>query len=166
MKRIYLSLGSNIANPEYQINTALKAISDLPNTNLIASSSWYRSRPMGPQNQPDFLNIVVMLDTSLNPQILLYYIQKIENQQGRIRQQRWGPRSIDIDILLFGEDRIKNSRLIIPHYDIYNRLFVLYPLYELDYPMNLLQKEKIKKRLIQDFNTLQYWDNIHRLCYY
>lgn len=135
MERVWIGLGSNIFNPKKQANKAVRALSKLPMTKLIACSSYYRSRPLGRKNQPDFLNAVIILDTNLSPKSLLSHIQYIEKKQGRIRLRNsllWQSRTLDLDILLFGKHNIYTSELIIPHYDIYNREFIIYPLIELD----------------------------------
>ncbi|SUB99371.1 2-amino-4-hydroxy-6-hydroxymethyldihydropteridi ne pyrophosphokinase [Proteus penneri] len=91
-KRVYIILGSNLDSPENQVNSAIKAISEIPQTTLIAQSSWYRTRPMGPQDQPDYLNVAVVVDTTLAPEELLNNTQAIELAQGRVRKEgnRWG----------------------------------------------------------------------------
>lgn len=86
-KRVYIILGSNLNSPENQVNSAIKAISEIPQTTLIAQSSWYRTRPMGPQDQPDFLNVAVAVDTTLTPEALLDNTQAIELAQGRVRKK-------------------------------------------------------------------------------
>lgn len=134
-ERVWVGIGSNLLNPKKQVDCAIRALSKLPMTKFIALSSYYRSRPLGKQSQPDFLNTVVVLDTNLLPEVLLRYLQNIELQQGRVRNSIiWGEsRTLDLDILLFGKSVIYNSILTIPHYDICNREFVVYPLIELDY---------------------------------
>ena len=98
MIRVYIALGSNLAQPLQQVNAALEALEHLPRTRLVTCSSFYRTKPLGPQNQPDFLNAVVALDTLLPPEQLLDHTQAIERNQGRVRKdERWGPRTLDID---------------------------------------------------------------------
>ncbi|EEU4852717.1 2-amino-4-hydroxy-6-hydroxymethyldihydropteridine diphosphokinase [Salmonella enterica] len=127
----YIALGSNLASPLEQVNAALKAIADIPDSRIVAVSSFYRTPPLGPQDQPDYLNAAVALDTALAPEELLNYTQRIERQQGRERKaERWGPRTLDIDIMLFGDKIINTERLIVPHYDMKNRGFMLWPLFE------------------------------------
>lgn len=133
MIRVYIALGSNLAQPIDQINCALEALAHLPRTQLVVCSSFYRSKPLGPQNQPDFLNAVVALDTQLPPEQLLDCTQAIEQNQGRVRKaERWGPRTLDLDILLYGDRSINTERLTVPHYDMKNREFMLYPLFEIE----------------------------------
>ncbi|HEA0347907.1 TPA: 2-amino-4-hydroxy-6-hydroxymethyldihydropteridine diphosphokinase [Salmonella enterica] len=127
----YIALGSNLASPLEQVNAALKAIADIPDSRIVAVSSFYRTPPLGPQDQPDYLNAAVALDTALAPEELLNYTQRIERQQGRERKaERWGPRTLDIDIILFGDKIINTERLTVPHYDMKNRGFMLWPLFE------------------------------------
>lgn len=132
MTRVYIALGSNLANPLHQVQSALNALAELPQTTLIATSSLYRTPPLGPQDQPDYLNAVVALDTDLSAENLLGHTQKIELEHGRVRKdERWGPRTLDLDILLFGDEIINTERLTVPHYDMKNRQFMLYPLAEI-----------------------------------
>ncbi|MDN6088124.1 MAG: 2-amino-4-hydroxy-6-hydroxymethyldihydropteridine diphosphokinase [Enterobacterales bacterium] len=132
MTRVYIALGSNLANPLHQVQSALNALAELPQTKLIATSSLYRTPPLGPQDQPDYLNAVVALDTDLSAENLLDHTQKIEQEHGRVRKdERWGPRTLDLDILLFGDEIINTERLTVPHYDMKNRQFMLYPLAEI-----------------------------------
>ncbi|HEA0343527.1 TPA: 2-amino-4-hydroxy-6-hydroxymethyldihydropteridine diphosphokinase [Salmonella enterica] len=127
----YIALGSNLASPLEQVNAALKAIADIPDSRIVAVSSFYRTPPLGPQDQTDYLNAAVALDTALAPEELLNYTQRIERQQGRERKaERWGPRTLDIDIMLFGDKIINTERLTVPHYDMKNRGFMLWPLFE------------------------------------
>ncbi|PLR40992.1 2-amino-4-hydroxy-6-hydroxymethyldihydropteridine diphosphokinase [Chimaeribacter californicus] len=132
MIRVYLALGSNLAQPLDQVNAALDALAALPQTRQVACSSFYRSTPLGPKDQPDYLNAVVALDTTLLPEALLDATQAIEQQQGRVRKaERWGPRTLDLDMLLYGDQVIHTPRLTVPHYDMMNREFMLYPLAEI-----------------------------------
>ncbi len=115
----YIALGSNLASPLEQVNAALKAIADIPDSRIVAVSSFYRTPPLGPQDQPDYLNAAVALDTALAPEELLNHTQRIELQQGRERKaERWGPRTLDLDIMLFGDEVINTERLTVPHYDM------------------------------------------------
>lgn len=132
MIRAYIALGSNLADPLHQVNCALQALADLPGSRRIATSSFYRTPPYGPADQPDFLNAVIALDTQLTATDLLTQTQRIECEQGRIRKaERWGPRTLDLDILLFGDQTIRSERLTVPHYDMHNRAFMLLPLVEI-----------------------------------
>lgn len=132
MERVYIGLGSNLAKPLQQLRAALQAIAQLPHSQLQAHSSFYISDPLGPADQPRYVNAVAALDTALEPWQLLDALQRIEQEQGRVRRaERWGPRTLDLDILLFGKRLIDDERLTVPHYHMHARPFVLYPLAEL-----------------------------------
>ncbi|QJD60278.1 2-amino-4-hydroxy-6-hydroxymethyldihydropteridine diphosphokinase [Pseudomonas sp. gcc21] len=132
-ERCFIGLGSNLADPVAQIESACEALSRLSGVRLRARSSLYTSAPLGPQDQPSYTNAVVMLDSQLQPEALLDALQAIEQQQGRVRKaERWGPRTLDLDILLYGNRVIDTPRLQVPHYHMHARPFVLYPLAELD----------------------------------
>ena len=128
---VFIALGSNLNSPQNQLLIAIEELKKLPETAVIKVSSFYQSAPMGPQNQPDFINCVVSLTTELNPWQLLEALQKLEQKQGRIRKERWGARIIDLDILLYGNETIQTPTLTIPHVGIKERAFVLYPLAEI-----------------------------------
>ena len=131
MIKCYLSLGSNQKTPERQIRLALIALSHLPSTSVLKVSNLYWNKAWGLQVQQDFCNVVVEILTNLSPSYLLKFCQQIEKQQGRIRKRRWGPRTLDIDIILYGSRRIKTKNLIIPHPYMHLRDFVLVPLAEI-----------------------------------
>jgi 2-amino-4-hydroxy-6-hydroxymethyldihydropteridine diphosphokinase len=131
-ERIYIGLGSNLADPLTQLRSALAALAALPQTSLAAQSSFYASDPLGPADQPRYVNAVAALDSDLEPLTLLDALQRIELEQGRMRKaERWGPRTLDLDILLFGERQLDEPRLTVPHYHMHARAFVLYPLAEI-----------------------------------
>jgi 2-amino-4-hydroxy-6-hydroxymethyldihydropteridine diphosphokinase len=130
--RVWLAIGSNLASPLQQVNAALDALAQIPDTRIAAVSAFYRTPPLGPQDQPDYLNAAVALETSLEPEALLDHTQRIELQQGRVRKdERWGPRTLDLDIMLFGDRVMNTPRLTVPHYDMKNRGFMLWPLFEI-----------------------------------
>ncbi|BAC24410.1 folK [Wigglesworthia glossinidia endosymbiont of Glossina brevipalpis] len=132
IENCWISIGSNLKNPKEQANLALKHINKIPFTNILSCSSYYRSKPLGITSQPDFLNAVIKISTKLYPYELLKHIKIIEKKQKRKNNEiKWGPRSLDLDILLFGNKYFYSSDLIIPHYDLYNRCFFLYPLMEI-----------------------------------
>lgn len=132
MTLAFIALGSNLAAPLEQVNAAVAALAEIPNSRIVAVSSFYRTPPLGPQDQPDYLNAAVALETGLTAEALLDNTQRIELQQGRERKaERWGPRTLDLDIMLFGEQVIDNERLTVPHYDMKNRGFMLWPLFEI-----------------------------------
>ncbi|MDH5179137.1 MAG: 2-amino-4-hydroxy-6-hydroxymethyldihydropteridine diphosphokinase [Gammaproteobacteria bacterium] len=126
---VFIGLGSNLADPIHQIKTALRTLHDIEQTQLVKSSSLYRSPPMGPPDQPAYINAVAQLETTLTPLSLLMALQVIEINQGRVRQgERWGPRTLDLDILLFDDLVLDTPALQIPHPGLHERSFVLYPL--------------------------------------
>ena len=132
MIRCYIALGSNLASPLGQVTSAINALARLPHSEVVAVSSFYRTPPLGPQDQPDYLNAAVALDTALTPEQLLDNTQRIELESGRVRKaERWGPRTLDLDIMLFGDQVINTPRLTVPHYDMHNRMFMLWPLQEI-----------------------------------
>ena len=128
----YIGLGSNLNDPETQIHSALNALGKIPQTTLVTSSSLYRSRPLGPENQPEYINAVARLETALTAVTLLRRMQQIESDHGRRRRmERWGPRTLDLDLLLYGNEQINEQQLVIPHPEMANRNFVLSPLLEI-----------------------------------
>ncbi|MFY8274124.1 2-amino-4-hydroxy-6-hydroxymethyldihydropteridine diphosphokinase [Pseudoalteromonas sp. SSDWG2] len=129
---VYLGLGANQGDPIAQLKQAISALQQLAGTRNHRCSALYASKPMGPQDQPDYVNAVMELECELAPHALLDATQAIELQLGRVRkEERWGPRTLDIDIILFGEQRLDDTRLCVPHYGMKEREFVLYPLQEL-----------------------------------
>ena len=146
---VYIGLGSNLENPEFQVKTAIEALARLPLSRLQSRSSLYLSAPMGPKDQPDYLNAVVELRTELDPEALLDQLQAIERAQGRVRVQHWGPRTLDLDILLYGEDEIATERLTIPHPGIAERNFVLYPLAEINGQLDIPGLGRVQSLLEQ-----------------
>lgn len=132
MTLCYIAIGSNLSLPLEQASAAIHALSILPESQLITASSFWRTPPLGPAGQPDYLNAVVALETTLDAHRLLDHTQRIELEQGRERKdERWGPRTLDLDLLLFGDTIIHTERLTVPHYDMKNRMFMLWPLAEI-----------------------------------
>lgn len=128
MTTCYVALGSNLEDPLRQLRAATVALGQLPGTRLLAASRIVRSVAVGPGEQPDYLNAVARLDTRLAPMALLDYLQAIEARQGRIRTERWGARTLDLDLLLYGDESLDTERLTLPHPRMCERNFVLYPL--------------------------------------
>lgn len=159
MTRVYLALGSNLAEPLRQVEAALHALDAVPHTVRVATSSFYRTPPYGPPDQPDFLNAVVALDTTLTPLALLDCTQRIELEQGRERKaERWGPRTLDLDILLFGDLTLNTPRLTLPHYDMHNRAFMLLPLVEISPDITFPDGKKAADLLSGlDSSTIRLW---------
>jgi len=133
MVRAYIGLGSNLADPPGQISQALVALQELPGSHLVAQSACYRSVPLaGGPVQPDYVNAVVALDTCMGAHELLLCLQRIEKRQGRVRKgTQWGARTLDLDILLFGDLQLDEPALTIPHPGLSQRDFVIYPLQEI-----------------------------------
>jgi 2-amino-4-hydroxy-6-hydroxymethyldihydropteridine diphosphokinase len=127
----YIGLGSNLEQPAEQLRQAVTAIEQVAGIELVGVSSLYHSKPMGPQDQPDYINAVVAITTRLKAIDLLDALQTIENDAGRVRKERWGARVLDLDILLYGMQTISSERLTIPHYGLKEREFVVYPLLEI-----------------------------------
>ncbi len=130
MERVYIGLGSNLDEPLEQPRSAINALRELPGTSVAAVSAFYSSESLSP-GQPRYTNAVAALDSTLAPLELLDALQAIEAAQGRERKERWGPRTLDLDILLYGDQVIDIPRLKVPHYHMHARPFVLYPLAEL-----------------------------------
>jgi 2-amino-4-hydroxy-6-hydroxymethyldihydropteridine diphosphokinase len=128
----WIGLGSNLNDPETRIRTALDDLRRLERCTLHAVSALYRSPPMGPADQPDYVNAVARLATTLSPEALLDALQAIEQRHARVRSRHWGPRTLDLDLLLYGQAVIATPRLSVPHPGIAVRSFVLYPLAELN----------------------------------
>jgi len=131
MSIAYIGLGSNLANPIVQIKTALQELAELPDCRLSAASSLYRSDPMGPSDQPDYINAVAALETQLSPAALLVELQRLEQLHQRVRLERWGPRTLDLDLLLYDDQRVDTPDLTVPHPGVAERNFVLVPLLEI-----------------------------------
>jgi 2-amino-4-hydroxy-6-hydroxymethyldihydropteridine diphosphokinase len=127
----YIGLGSNLDNPLQQIRSAAQALSDLDDVDDCLLSPLYSSQPVGPQDQPDYINAVMRLKTRLEPLALLKQLQAIENQHGRVRSIHWGARTLDLDLLLYDDLVLNLSELIVPHPELKNRSFVLYPLIDI-----------------------------------
>ncbi len=127
----YVGLGSNLDDPVIQIFRALQELNQCPDIRLIKRSALYRNPPMGPLAQPNYVNAVAAIETQLSPLELLSELQRIELNHHRKREIRWGPRTLDLDLLLFGEMVIDDPLLRVPHPGLHERAFVLYPLSEI-----------------------------------
>lgn len=144
----YVALGSNLENPVEQLQQAVSSLQHFAKN--LQVSPFYGSKPLGPQDQPDYVNAVAKFETDLTAIALLDKLQQIENEQGRVRLRRWGERTLDLDILLYGNEIIKSDRLTVPHYDMHNREFVIVPLYNLSPELQLPTGEKVAE-LYQQF---------------
>lgn len=143
----YIGLGSNLADPLNQVRQALLELAELAHTQLLCHSSLYRSDPLGPPNQPDYINAVAKLETRLEPLQLLDALQALERTHQRIRREHWGPRTLDLDILLYAQLRCDEERLILPHPHIYARSFVLAPLAEIAPELRLPNGQTVSQAL-------------------
>lgn len=128
----YIGLGSNLNTPKEQIKNALIALNNQDDIEVIGLSSLYLSKPVDNSNQPDYLNAVAKINTHLSPLELLRVCQHIEEKQHRVREKKWGARTIDLDIILYGVQVVASPELIIPHKEMMNRAFVLVPLAEIE----------------------------------
>ncbi|MGZ5000716.1 MAG: 2-amino-4-hydroxy-6-hydroxymethyldihydropteridine diphosphokinase [Methylomonas sp.] len=124
----YIGLGSNLGDPILNIGSARRTIANLADIEEIAFSPLYGSHPVGPQDQPDYVNAVMHIKTRLAADDLLKQLQQIENAHGRVRSVRWGARTLDLDVLLYDQQIINEPHLVVPHPEMPNRAFVLYPL--------------------------------------
>ena len=145
--RAYIGLGSNLADPIEQVKMAINNLQSLSDSQLVTWSSLYASPPMGPQDQPDYINAVAERETALTAHQLLDALQAIEQQQGRIRKRHWGERTLDLDVLIYGQNEIDDARLQIPHPGIALRAFVLYPLAEIAPDLKIPNVGKIEQLL-------------------
>ena len=144
--KVYLSLGSNIGNRQEYIESAIELVGKREGIKILKKSGLYETSPVGYVEQDLFLNAVIKIKTDFSEREILKIINKIENELDRKREIRWGPRTIDIDILIFSDKKINETDLIIPHKEMLNRLFVLVPLIEI-YDGEYFEKEKIIERI-------------------
>ena len=129
---IYIGIGSNLESPEAQVRQAIASLGNLPQSILVSASGLYRSAPMGPSGQPDFINAVAALLTQTKAHDLLQQLQNLELKQGRTHDiERWGPRTLDLDLLAYASEIINEDDLIVPHPGIADRNFVLLPWQEI-----------------------------------
>ncbi|MBW5290692.1 MAG: 2-amino-4-hydroxy-6- hydroxymethyldihydropteridine pyrophosphokinase [Candidatus Ruthia sp. Asou_11_S2] len=128
----YIGLGSNLNNPKQQIKDALIALNSTKDVKVVSLSSLYQSKPIDDSKQPDYINAMCQIDTHLTALELLYVCQDIETKQHRVREKKWGARTIDLDIIIYGVQVIASKQLIVPHPQTMNRAFVLVPLAELE----------------------------------
>ena len=128
----YIGLGSNLKGPKEQIEKALRVLSEAKESTLLSVSSFYQSKPLLDMPGPNYLNVVCKIETDLSALDLLSFCQEIEDNQHRVREVKWSSRTIDLDILLYGDQVLATKRLIIPHPEMINRAFVLLPLFEIE----------------------------------
>lgn len=147
MNNVYLSLGTNIGEREENLKKAVRMLNENKSISIESISSIYETAPVGYVDQPAFLNIALLIQTNLNAMEMLDVCQSIENSLGRVRDIRWGPRIIDLDILLYNDENIETDRLIVPHPRMFERAFVLVPLLE-------IANEPFNEKLLQAKATL------------
>ena len=128
---VFLGLGSNLDDPDWQVQTAMREIDEIPDAGLVKISSLYQTSPVGIIDQPPFVNAVVQVETTLSPHDVLQHLLDIEGRHGRVRKEKNGPRTLDLDMLIFNEWRIDDSKLTTPHPRMHERAFVLVPLLEI-----------------------------------
>jgi len=146
--KAWLGLGSNQRQPANQLSQAIDRLADIDQLDILRTSSFYCTPPWGDEQQDDFINAVVEIETSLDPNSLLRAIQSVENVMGRQRKdRRWGPRIIDIDLLLYGDLQYQSADLEIPHPRMHERAFVLVPLFDLDNSLEIPALGKVEKLL-------------------
>ncbi len=156
----YVGLGSNLDEPLAQVQAAIMELENIPHTSVQATSALYRSRAVGPGEQPDYINAAALLNTQLKPLELLDALQAIEQAHRRVRREHWGPRTLDLDILLLDQQTIDSERLKVPHPYLTQRNFVLYPLADIA-PELLLPDGMALKELIAQCSQ----DGLERLEY-
>jgi 2-amino-4-hydroxy-6-hydroxymethyldihydropteridine diphosphokinase len=140
---VFIGLGANLDNPVQQVRSAITELNELPETRCVKASQLYRSVPMGTVVQDDFINSVAQLETFLSPQQLLIELQTLEQRHHRTRKEHWGPRTLDLDLLLYGEQIIDQPDLQVPHSGLAERNFVLIPLYEIAPDLLLPDNQKL-----------------------
>ena len=150
MNSAYIGLGTNLGDRESYLMNAIEELSSHPSNRITAVSSIYETDPWGYEEQGKFLNMVICLQTELSPQDLLACCMYVEKKLGRKREIRWGPRTIDLDILLYNQENIVTENLIIPHPRIMERAFVAIPLVELDKDITLPNMDKPVREVMDD----------------
>lgn len=149
MKAAYIALGSNLDDPIAQVEQAILKIAQIPGTVLKAKSSLYRTPPWGKTDQSEFVNAVVKIETSCSPHKLLEYLQIIEKDQKREKIEKWGPRTIDCDLILYEDEIIESAELTLPHPRMFSRGFVMVPLAEISPTLIFPMGESITELLVQ-----------------
>lgn len=148
--RAYIGLGSNMTDPIAQVHSGFAALKRLADTRVEACSSLYRTAPVGLQAQPDFINAVCCVHTRVTPTDLMQRLLDIEKKHGRVREgDKGGPRSLDLDLLVYGDELIHSAQLTVPHPRLHERAFVLYPLFELDPEMLIPERGPVRELMRQ-----------------
>ena len=143
----YIGLGSNLGDSRQIL---IEAVQKLATLGSVKTSKLYQSPPMGPQDQPNYLNAVAQLETDLAPLVLLDELQRFEQESGRVRLRRWGERTLDLDLLVYGQEHIQDERLTVPHAGLFERDFVVIPLLDLD------ENIQIKAQRLKDLPVVQH----------
>lgn len=165
MESVYISLGSNQGDRLNNLNQSIRLLSQIKGVKIIKGTSVYETSAWGKTDQPNYFNSVLSIRTNLDPFVFLNYLQNIENKLGRIRLEKWGPRTIDLDILLFGNKIIRTKELVIPHPYIQERSFILIPLLEIASQIRHPVTGKSFKEILK--NTKNYsFDKIGILDYF
>ncbi len=154
----YLSLGSNLGDRAANLADALRRLRNHPQLQILNVSSVYQTAPVGPQDQPDFYNIVAQVEANCTVKELLEIAQQVEQEMGRVREEHWGPRNIDIDILLYGTETIDTPELQVPHPQMMQRQFVLVPLAEIAPDLILPNGQTAADAALPDDPTIQCLD--------
>ena len=149
MIQAYIGLGSNLDNPIAQLDRAIDALKKHDDLKSLRVSSIYGSKPVGPQDQPDYINAVASFETELSPIALLDALQGIEHAQRRVRERHWGPRTLDLDLLLYGSEKIQLPRLTVPHSYMLERGFVIKPLNDLAPKLRLDNGKTVAEQLLK-----------------
>lgn len=147
MHKVYIGLGSNLNQPLEQLNKAVQTLSQLSELNNLVVSTFYQSKPVGPQDQPDFVNAVASFLTNLSPLDVLNTLQNIEQDHNRVRERHWGPRTLDLDLLLYDNEQINLPRLTVPHPLMLERGFVIKPLADLAPDLQLSNGATVSQHL-------------------
>ncbi|AJC96942.1 2-amino-4-hydroxy-6-hydroxymethyldihydropteridine diphosphokinase [Staphylococcus hyicus] len=156
---VYLGLGSNIGDREQQLQSAVERLDQVTGIHVQHMSSMYETKPVGYVEQPDFLNVCLHIKTTLSPEALLHQCLRIEKELHRVREVRWGPRTIDIDVLLYGDEIIESEQLIVPHPRMTARAFVMIPLNEIAAHVIEPRSKKTIQSLVQPDETVVKYQN-------
>lgn len=166
MNKTYLSLGTNMGDREQNLKQAVAMLQEMPDVEVTKVSSIYETAPVGYTEQASFLNIALLIETNLSALALLERCQSVENELGRVREVRWGPRIIDLDILLFNNENIEVENLTVPHPRMFERAFVLVPLMEiaeqLDSPHLQLAKDHLARLDVEE-EVVEKWKTVRNV---
>lgn len=157
MTVVYIGMGSNLSNEQGDSRQIMQdALHQLASVGQVLKvSALYGSKPMGPQDQPDYLNAAVAIDTALSPLDLLDYLQQLERESGRVKLRHWGERTLDLDILLYGQEQIQSPRLTVPHVGLLLRNFVVLPLLDIDPDLHVADQPLASCAAAQSDDTIQ-----------